>query len=258
MRTLATFSPAETLILLEGQDTKIKDLLKVTLMDLIRKQVLERDPSVQEDQPPYLPSGPNLQSYKPLLHENIFLSWFRRNPNGRMLLTNVIKVAYENAGSVQTYRRDIMDNPEIQSCFVWGFRKIFMGRFTLTDYGTKIKKELVEEKRDLESTLPDLMRVHPQEALSVLKDIQGGVFVFRGVDFKLMQQIETQVLTEEGNRYARRGTGDFDDVLFWLLIFDTHHHVDSTVHDTFHSPDSGCSGFDGDSGDSGCSGCGGD
>jgi hypothetical protein len=41
MKNLSKLSPAETLLLLEGKEVKLRDLLKVTLMDLFLKQVLQ-------------------------------------------------------------------------------------------------------------------------------------------------------------------------------------------------------------------------
>ena len=41
MKYLSQLTPAETLIILKDKDTRLKEVLKVTLMDLLLKQVLK-------------------------------------------------------------------------------------------------------------------------------------------------------------------------------------------------------------------------
>lgn len=40
MKKLSDLTPAQTLLLIEGKSVPIKDLLKVTMMDLLLRQVL--------------------------------------------------------------------------------------------------------------------------------------------------------------------------------------------------------------------------
>ncbi|MHB1278691.1 MAG: hypothetical protein ACYC1Q_09845, partial [Bacteroidia bacterium] len=76
MKHLSKFLPAETLLLLEDKNASIKELLKITFMDLLLKQVLElttiskqasRREAVRYYK--YVNRGKNFGKYTALKHE---------------------------------------------------------------------------------------------------------------------------------------------------------------------------------------------
>lgn len=266
MKTLSQFSPAETLILLHGKKAQLKDLLKVTLMDLLLKQALQTIELENTSGKPgsyntYVIAGQNFARYNSLAHEGVFLNSYVHNSGNQILFTNLVKIGYENAGSARHFMKLVLRNESIDGCFADGLKRLFKGKFSLTPFGERIVWDLKSEIRELENTLPDLMHSNPDKALLVLKEIGGNVFLVKGVDFNLMKQIEEQVVAEVHGARSSSNSG-FGDPLMWIALDANSRTFDSSCSTiSSHDWDSGSgdlSDSGGDSGCSGCSGCGGD
>lgn len=264
MTTLSQFSPAETLILLQGKRTQLKDLLKVTLMDLLLKQVLqtleiENSGGSFKTTNTYVIAGQHFNRHKYLPHEKVFLSPYLHTPGNQILFSNLVKIGYENTAYARNFIRLVFQNGTTRSCFAEGLARIFKGKFSLTAFGEKTVMAIKSELGELENTLPDLMHSDPDKALTVLKQIRGNVFLVKGIDFKLMSQIENQVMSEVHGARSSSNAG-FGDPIMWMALDANARTFDSscsTIGDT--DWDSGGSDAgDSGGGDSGCSGCGGD
>jgi len=84
LKYLSRLTPAEVLIILEGEKTPLSDLLKYTFIHLLFKHVLsivevQRQPSSRDPvrQYKYIRIGGNFRSYESKLHERVFLSIFQ-------------------------------------------------------------------------------------------------------------------------------------------------------------------------------------
>jgi hypothetical protein len=260
MKSLSDLTPAETLLLTEGKRVPLKDLLKVTLMDLLLKQILKtvevpngsnEATSVSNT---YVVSGNNFSFSKSLSHERVFLSPFLKDKQVEILFSNLVKISYQKAGPEKAYNKLIRDSAGLTGCFTSGLSKLF-NPFELNDYGRKIATELRGQLNQLSDTLPQLMENNPDKALEVLKHIKGNVFLVKGIDFKRMSEIENAVMSEI---YSVQSSSNstFADPMTWLALdmssrnFDSNYSSLSSVDADWQS---GCS-----AGDSGCSGCGGD
>lgn len=258
MKTLSDLSPAETLLLTTGACVPIKDLLKVTLMDLILKRYLKTveithtlggEPGNVNT---YVIIGDNFSYSKSLEHEKVFLRPYDQEEKREMLFSNLAKLAYNYAGSEKAYNKMVRDSDALSGCFTSGVSKFF-APFNLTAYGKRNSTELQRQLDTLSNTLPDLMQSDHQKAREIMQHIKGNIFLVKGIDFKRMAEIEQAVGEEVYSNYSSSNS-TFASPITWMA-FDLGH--------TFDSSCSGCSNADssdwGDSssGDSGCSGCGG-
>jgi hypothetical protein len=261
---LERLSPAETLILTQGEHTNLKDLLKVTMMDLLLKQVLQTTPHSPEPGSDttyfHVISGPNLSGYHALEHERIFLEPFIRNHSYRTLFATLIKLARSKALTTSYYAKSIQSSAQLHGCFEHGLSRLFKGKFSLTPHGKTVKGETKAELDALSEILPDLLINDPAKSLQIMKVIKGNIFLVKGVDFKLMEEIEKQLIAE--THYSNEHAA-FSDSMTWLALthhftlFDDSRNSDSSVGDSWTSSDAGDSDAGGDSG-CGSSGCGGD
>jgi hypothetical protein len=268
MKNLSKLSPAETLVLLEGKEVKLRDLLKVTLMDLFLKQVLQTTDITNTSRPgsesfsnTYIVRGSNFALHHALAHEAIFLSVFRHNENTQFLFNTIVKLGYVKAGSADRYSKIILRNARIRTYFVEGIARFFKGKFSLTPKGIEFVQELKAEINELAITLPKLMENDQAKALEILKVIKGNVFLVKGLDFKMMKEIENQVVAESSKAYSTSDSS-YPDTSMWLALTTNSNSFDSGCSSFHHHHDSGDWGGDSDSGgdsggDSGCSGCGG-
>jgi hypothetical protein len=259
LSNLSNLAPAETLLLTEGKRVPLKDLLKVTMMDLLLKQILKtvEVPNGSNETTSfsntYVLAGNNYSYTKALGHERVYLSPFHKDGKAEILFNNLVKIGYEKAGSEKAYNKVVRDSAGLAGCFTSGISRLF-NPFSLTDRGRSIGHELKRQLDQLSNSLPQLMESSPDKALEVLKHIKGNIFLVKGIDFKRMAEIENAVLAEV---YSLQSSSNstFAHPMTWMVL-----DLSSTKFDSSYS---GCSTSDystddGDSGCSGDSGCGGD
>lgn len=252
MNHLSKLSPAETLFVLQGHNATIKELLKVTFMDLLLKQVVrtvevQRQPSRRDTIRiyRYVLTGKNFNSYKPLPHENIFLAPFQKKESAQILFRHLVKMGYQNAQSQSILHSTLRKSPNIDGCVSRNPFQIIFGGFYVTPKGFELRNTIQSEIRELEEKLPPLINEDLEKARDILKVIRGNIFLLTSIEFALLNQIDTQLLSEMNKRNATS-----DGIGCSGCTWDS---FDSYT-DSFNSScsgDSGCSG-----GGSGCSGCG--
>lgn len=246
MKHLSALSPAETLLVLRDKNASIKEILKVTFMDLLLKQVLrtfeaQGQPSKKDAVGiyKYVEAGKNFVTYKPLQHENIFLAPFKKSASVQILFRNMVKMGYQNAKSQYNIHNMLRRSPNLDRCFSRSIIQSLTGGFSLTEDGKKLRKQLENERAQLETQLPPLIVNDHQKALDILKVIKGNIFLLSNIELDSLKQIDKELLAEMNKRDYHNDDDSFLD------SFDFYS-------DSF---DSGCGGG---SGCSGCSGCGGD
>lgn len=261
MKHLAQLSPAETITVLQGPGTKISDLLKFTLMDLLLKKVLRienveyqsslRDPVRQVK---YISVGKGHSKYPVKTYENVFLGVFQKDLNARILFGNLIKIAYERIGSKHGYLSLFVTSMKLKEVFAKSFRNRIFGGFSYSEKGLIIKKEIEKEIAELEVTLPRIIASDKTKGLAILRSMGGNIFLLKGIDFVIAKEIDEEffrAISKQNSENSSCGTAvcwvDFDH---YSRTFDSSCSADSIT-------EGGCSGDSGCGGDSGCSGCGG-
>ncbi len=279
MKLLSTYSPAEAQVLMHGQEARLKDLLKVTFMDLLLKQVLktiivERQPNPKDAVATfkYVVVGRNFYTHQRLPHEEVFLSPFLADASAQILFQNLVKVGYQKAANSTYFQNQIIKSSAMQPLFYKDFfQRIFKNQsgYTQTHQGTIAYSQLKEEFTLLEETLPQLIQTDKEQALSICRKIKGNLFLLTTIDFELLKEIDTELLADlhtYSNQKPNRdsdlsggcsGGGYSGCSSAWNSFGDCSDSFDSSC-----GGDSGCggdggSGCGGDSGGSGCSGCGG-
>ncbi|MWB96315.1 hypothetical protein GON26_18285 [Flavobacterium sp. GA093] len=252
MKYLTELTPAEILVLTKESVTH-KELLKITFIDLLFKQVLkiievERKPHVRQDTRvyEYVVAGPNFKSYPSKNHERIFLSSFDPYDSVPILFRNLVKIGYQKSRTLEELKNDVIKTPALRKCFHQNFfQKMFYG-YSLTEYGTELKRKIKKEIQDAGNQLSGLNSIENQKAVELIQLIGANIFILVNIDYGLLHQIDmdlgletTKINTLNSGSGCSGYSSGFD-----------HFSV---------SFDSGCSGDSGcGSGCSGCGGCGGD
>lgn len=246
MKHLSKFLPTETLLLLEGKNAGIKELLKITFMDLYLKQVIEittvstqassRD-KIRYNK--YVVRGKNFSSYKPHQHELVYLSPYQKSSSIKVLFQHLVQMGFQNAISESKYISVVRKSPTISNYFTTTIFQTLFGGFSLTQEGLELRTKIKAEITQLEKDLPGIIDSDMERALQILNSIGGNIFLLKNIDFSLLQQIDSELLAELNKKYTNHdgGSGCYG----------------------CSSWDSGCTGYSssGCSGGSGCSGCGG-
>lgn len=253
VKHLSTLTPAETLLVLEADHAPWNELLKVTFMDLLLKQVIqieevEKQPSRHDPIRiyKYIAPGKNFLDYKPLSHERVFLAIFQKEFRVRVLFQNLVKIGFEKAESVGHYQSTIAKSPSLKSHITKRWFQVFTDGITITDAGFELKRNLQKEINYLEREFSRMLTQKPQQAFNLLKLVKGNIFLLSTIDFDLMHQLDRELL-EQFKNYKR---GDNTQGGCTWTTFDSGCSSSGCSNDSSGcSSDSGCS--------SGCSGCGG-
>jgi hypothetical protein len=255
---LSKLTPAETLLIRDGDEVSVKELLKYTFMDLLVKQVLmtedvERQLNMRDPVRiyKYVSPGKNFSQYTSLPHELPFLLPFRRNSDNRLLFKNCVQVGYENVESKRALHKAIRLLPSLHNAFSASLLEKVFGEFSYTDRGLELKRQVEEEIKQLERELTVLMVNDREKAMEKLKPIGGNVFLLHALNFTVLREIDeafSKELTRQGGGGGCGGGWTTFDT--YSSDFDSSCSSDSGDSSGCSSGDSGCGG--------GCGGCGGD
>lgn len=274
MNLLSQLKPAETLLLLDGTRADLKSLMKYTFMDLLLKQVLVVNESVRtyksgrrykEFTSHFVTKGKKFDDYKASPYEEIFLSVFRKSPDLKAVLTKLIKVAYEATGSKRKFRKLIYLTSPVRHHFRSSLIQDLFDLFSLTSEGNTNKQMIQNRLNEIDQQIGHLLQNDQHEALKLLTEIGGNIFLLKNIDFELLRRIDRSII--DSMKVDPSFNSDDNGITWWYYIGAIDDPwIDSTFNSwdsTFDSFDSGydsagCSSHDsGCSSCSGCSGCGG-
>ncbi|QYJ67985.1 hypothetical protein [Flavobacterium litorale] len=263
MKQLTQLTPAEVLLITKNEDVTLEELLKVTFIDLLLKQVLqviEIEKKITNRDGVwmfiYIKQGSNFHKYNALKHEDIFIKPFIDNRNSEVLFRNFVKITYQSAKNKMLYKSSIYKSLNIKNYFDRNiFQRIF-GKATITSLGIRVKIEVKKEIENLEKELPELTVNNPSKAYSIVNSILGCVVLIKTFDMSMLKEVDKDLLEEFHRNYPHItsiGCGSsFDEYEFENTSNDSENSWSGFGGCSDHGCNSGCSGC------GGCGGCGGD
>ncbi|MBT1697018.1 hypothetical protein KK083_09045 [Fulvivirgaceae bacterium PWU4] len=259
---LSKLTPAETLLIRDGSQAPVRELLKFTFMDLLLKQVLraedvERQLNLRDPVRTYkyVSRGENFPEHNILAHELTFLLPYRKNEDTRMLFRNCIQVGYENARSKRALHKTIRLSPELQNAFTASLIQKVFGEYEHTAHGLLLKQQVESEIRQLERELPPLIATDREKAMEKLKIIGGNVFLLQGLNFAVLKVIDEAFAETFIPESTSSCGGSWTTFNTYSDDFDSA--SDSNGNGCSSGDSSGCGSGDSGCG-GGCGGCGGD
>ena len=190
MRYLSELTPAEVYILTKDKITH-RELLKITFIDLLFKQVLrtfevQRQPHIRQEirTYQYIGIGQNFKKYQSENHEKFFLSTFEKDSEIEMLFRNLVKVGYQKSRTLSDFKNELIKTTTLKKCFSQNiFQRIFYG-YSFTEYGKEIKRKVEKEIQNLNSELSTLNSIENQKAIELIKVIGANIFLLENICLK--------------------------------------------------------------------------
>ena len=199
MEFLEKFTPAENYLILENSNATLKELLKLTMLDLLLKKVITMEIVVvkSDERSPeriltYVQSGVYFESYQAKSHEEIFLLPFQADPENKILLKHLVKMSYNEAESMRNFVYHlILNHSETSNLFETGkmFRNI-----RLNDAGRRAKIQIGKDLNELKSAVIN--------DTAVLTKVNGNLF--------LINNLESRTGSTGYRGYYRAFSSDFD------------------------------------------------
>lgn len=205
MELLTKLTPAETLLLLKPSESRLRDLMKFTLMDLLARQVLQL---INFDKQPaqgdanlgvaYIIAGKNFKKEKPKLHEMIFLFQFYKKPKAKILFRHFIQMSFKAAKGEEHFKKVfLLDAPELKPFIKIGFWQRMFGSFALTNEGRKKSEEVIRYFNYLDKELPMMMKNEPDKANGYINQVKGNVLLLNALKFELLHLIGQEIAKVE-------------------------------------------------------------
>lgn len=246
MNYLQSLKPAEIHLLLENGEPKLKDMLRLTFLELLRKKVLVFEEHEKPSRKPgmvrvykYVTTGPAYQDYNTLSYEAVFLNPYKKDPARRILFRSLIRITSENAHYDTVFRKKIIESSLNRHFYQNRLRLSFgLGR-VLSASGETAKIQIQKEIRDAEQKLNNHPGSYTPDLVEYILALGTGVlFLQNWESIKDYWKTDIQQYTDSSTEWY--SSSDF---------YDYNTSSDSESWDTGCSSDS--------SGCSGCSGCGG-
>ena len=212
MKYLSQLSPAETLLVINGNDISLKELLKYTFLDLVLKKVLQ---VVEVEKPissregtrsyKYIKLGKNFKTYYPKEHEQVFLLPFAKSDNKEILIRHFIKIGYGNIRNEGAYKNILYRYPGLKPYFKRNLFQRLFGGSQSTSVRLEMSQKLRAEIKDLEINLPLFLISDRLKAAEIMERIKGNVFLLKDTETSLHSQIEKELAYEM--RQSSESTG---------------------------------------------------
>lgn len=257
-----THTPAENLVIRDQRHASHRQMLELTLMDLLLKKVLKLEYDKDETANPtndasaqsvaYVAMGENYPTYAPMPHEQIFMKPFVSIVTTRILLGSLVKVIYEDARHPTNFRSLVAKSPRISKYFrsPWFFHTLGFQR--LTNEGERAKEHIFAEQITLGESFQRVWQTDRSKALAIISEVNGNIFLLPlSVQMIKALGFEMDAYTSPMKKsdFAGGGCGGF--------YYSDYDHVSGGFGEHEPAPADGGSGDSGCGGDSGCSGCGG-
>jgi hypothetical protein len=195
MKNLSIYSPAEVLFLKNPNQRNLGEPLKLTLFDLLLKQVLtatsearKTNPNDPETKLNYIAPGPRFNEYKIQPHELFFTIPFIRMSSAKILFRHLVQIAFDSAKSSRNYLNILFKGKIGTLVKHKGWRNVFMW-YSLNHEGKKINALLQEEITALDTMILEKKK-DPQLILDYAAGIHGNICMLPSVSLSMFQEIE--------------------------------------------------------------------
>jgi hypothetical protein len=267
MPALTDFSPAELLLIVHERNTpSLRQLLRLTFLDLLRKEVLSLEHRHSQPHPSdpavlytFVCAGPKLGAYSYLPHEKPLLDLFLQDPSFQTQFRQYVRMLMQRVDSSRSYHQLILQNERTGELFThdsWWRRMI--GYITPTPQGVNFEQFVRAELIKLDKQLAQYASQPTAQTQTWLRNLEGLLFLLPSFISPIGRQLETEMRElEQVESHSDAGGSTWNDC---GDAFDSH----CPSHDGHsgcggdghgHSGDSGCSSGCSGCSSSGCSGC---
>ena len=194
LQRLETLLPAGTQLLLDP-DSEFMDWVKLTIIDLVYKQVLviekeyrtshSRDGKIREYT--IIKPGANFRKYPGLPYEQIFLKCW--NDRKQYQLRAFVKEMYMSVNWFYKYARRILKSNKIHQLYGrFGLWSRMFG-LELNATGQAVQKELRRYFGTIDNCIVQLVNDDPKRAVGVLSFLKGNMFLLENLTPELLSEL---------------------------------------------------------------------
>jgi hypothetical protein len=173
---LQLITPAELQLMKDRKAMTLRETLRLTMLDLILRQILQVEKEGDESPTAVVTEGPKFKSYRPLPHEAVFTDQYKSMPGNRLLMINLTKTALQKAKSLAYYQELIYTSPRMKGWIKRSFFQRIFGGHALTAEGQIMLDNTRREQERLNQRLPQLAEREPAEAMKEMAPIGAHLY----------------------------------------------------------------------------------
>lgn len=244
-RPLSSFHPAEVHLLLEQTDASNRELLRLTMLDLVERNILsfKRNNDMSEDETGflYVRTGEEYKTYSARHFESPLLLPFHKDAELRILFKHYVKLIWQYSGDGTYIRAMLLRDKKLQVFFRSNWWKRIWGKVVLSETGEHQRALLQNEIADLRHRL----RESEENDLAVLRERWGALLFLSGLEAHGIDDYYEAQLKKYWQQSYTPDSGCYSDLKTY----------DEAFNAAASEAESTSSGGEGD--DGGCGGCGG-
>ena len=202
MDILKKLSPAEIKVILEPNKVKVTELLKLTFLDLLMKQVIKLD-LVEETvrTSKQVSRAAKYENYVPAKHEELFTDAFKEAHDLVLTVYETMRMVKSEITSSRDFKWAYLIEPRLTEYFKSRPRPTFLEVFTrlrLNETGKSLQGELESFFNGFEKKVQD-KSLTIDEAKSLYNTIGSNFILIEGFDSSFMKEMFEEVREEKKN-----------------------------------------------------------
>ncbi len=257
MELLTKLTPAEAYLIIKNKKSNYKDLLKLTIADLLLKKVIkvEKRNTDDDQEDKFMSTGIRFDSYQAKEHEKLILAPWYNASDLEIHFRDFIKTCIQNGKNLMHFGvQNTIKANGLYDNYKQGFWNKLFATLSLNESGVELKAKIEEELSVVQRKITAYMQEDRSKAIEIISIIHGNIYLVEGLDPEILKEIEEALNQLSG------ATDEYTYDTYWMWYGDDYDNdiSNSYFDDAFDSSDSSDGGDGGDSGCSGCGGCGGD
>lgn len=200
---LSVLKPAATLVLLSPTKSSLKDIIRLTLLDLSLKKVL----SVQHKDIKLHPNNPyartrtvvetckNFHNYRTHTYETNFLnildeeSYFQLRP--------YLHTIYSKTPLDAKMKKKVLKQHKILNLFSVAFRFDKFSLFILNKNGKEVRNEIQRYLTAIDHNLHTIIDESPEQALQFVSFLKGNIFLLKNMTSEVLEKINKLIIQQK-------------------------------------------------------------
>lgn len=201
---LSELKPAGTKLILEP-NTKLIELIKLTLFDLTLKQVLIIRKELKKSHPRdthlreyiIVETGKNFTKYDSSKFEEYFTEII--DEDSYFQLKSYLRTIFKSIPSEYKHKKEIIGDLKINDFFK---SSLILSVFTwlkINKKGKKLKKDTSKYLNEVDENIGDLIKNEPDKALELILFLKGNIFLLKNLKFELLEKLKLISTTQTNN-----------------------------------------------------------
>ena len=194
IQILSDIKPAATKLIISPK-AELHELLKLTLFDLILKQVLvlktiykKRHPNNKYSRPyNIIESGKNFGKYQADQFEALLLN--RIDEDAYYYLNSWLKSIYNDLPSEASFKKLVIKCQNLSPYFKTNILSWIFSLFNLNEKGKALKFDIQSSLNSIDNQISELLQNDLDQALRILLAIKGNIFLLQNLKFEDLSQL---------------------------------------------------------------------